>query len=181
MDLPAELDTARLHFRRPTTSDAAAVFSRFAADVEVTRYLSWARHRSVGDTREFLEASDGEWDAHGTGPYLVFSREGVLSGATGLHLETPYRASTGYALARDAWGRGYATEVTRAMVALAWTIPRLARLYALCHPHNVASAHVLEKAGFEREGLLRKYLVFPNLGSHEPSDVLVYGLVRESG
>ncbi len=64
------------------------------------------------------------------------------------------------------------------MVALAWTLPRLARLYALCHPENAASVHVLEKCGFLREGRLRSYLVFPNLGSLDPSDVLVYGLVR---
>jgi len=178
MDLPAELDTARLHLRRPARGDADAVFARFASDPEVTRYLSWPRHRSVADSQEFLEASDREWDAHGTGPYLIFSREGLLAGATGVHLETPYRAFTGYAFARDAWGRGFATEATRAMVALAWTIRRLARLYALCHPANAASVRVLEKAGFEREGLLRKYLVFPNLGSLDPSDVLVYGHVR---
>jgi RimJ/RimL family protein N-acetyltransferase len=178
MDLPAELDTARLHLRRPAPSDAPLVFDRFAADPEVTRYLSWSRHRSHLDTREFLAASAREWAAHGAGPYLVFSQDGRLAGATGLHVETPYRASTGYALARDVWGRGYATEVTRAMVALAWTIAGLTRLYALCHPLNVASARVLEKAGFEREGRLRKYLVFPNLGPQEPSDVLVYGLVR---
>jgi RimJ/RimL family protein N-acetyltransferase len=177
MDLPRELETGRLRFRRPAREDAPAIFRRFAADAEVTRFLSWPRHRSVEDTREFLEASDREWHAHGTGPYLIFSGDGQLVGATGLHLETPYRASTGYALARDAWGRGYATESTRAMVGLAWTIPRLARLYALCHPENTASFHVLEKAGFEREGLLRRYLVFPNLGS-EPSDVLIYGRVR---
>lgn len=178
MDLPRELDTARLHLRRPQRGDAPAIYARFAADAEVTRYLSWPRHRSVADTREFLEASEREWDAHGTGPYLVFSRDGLLAGASGLHLETPYRASTGYALARDAWGRGYATETTRAMISLAWTLPRMSRLYALCHPENGASVRVLEKAGFEREGRLRKYLVFPNLGSLDPCDVLVYGLLR---
>jgi RimJ/RimL family protein N-acetyltransferase len=178
MDLPRELDTPRLHLRRPQRGDALALFARFAADAEVTRYLSWPRHRTVADTREFLDASEREWEAHGTGPYLVFSREGLLAGATGLHLETPYRASTGYALARDAWGRGYATEATRAMISLAWSLPRMWRLYALCHPENAASLRVLQKAGFEREGRLRKYLVFPNLGSLDPSDVLVYGLLR---
>lgn len=178
MDLPIELDTARLRFRRPERGDAAAILARFAADAEVTRYLSWPRHRGVGDTREFLEASEREWDAHGTGPYLIFTAAGQLAGATGIHLETPYRASTGYALARDAWGLGYATEAARAMVELAWTLPRLVRLYALCHPENASSLRVLEKAGFEREGLLRKYLVFPNLGSSDPSDVLIYGQVR---
>jgi RimJ/RimL family protein N-acetyltransferase len=178
MDLPSQLDTARLHLRCPALADADDIFARFAADAEVTRYLGWPRHRTVADTREFLEASDREWDAHGTGPYLVFARDGRLVGATGLHLEMPYRASTGYALARDSWGRGYATEVTRAMTALAFGLPRLARLYALCHPQNAASARVLEKARFEREGLLRRYLVFPNFGSPDPSDVFVYARVR---
>src|SRR5512142_1503960 len=121
MDLPRELHTARLQLRRPERGDAPDIFARVAADSDVTRYLSWPRHRSAADTREFLEASEREWEAHGTGPYLIFTRDGVLAGATGVHLETPYRASTGYALARDTWGRGYATECTRAIVALAWT------------------------------------------------------------
>jgi RimJ/RimL family protein N-acetyltransferase len=178
MDLPRELHTARLQLRRPERGDAPRIFERFAADAEVTRYLSWPRHRSVADTREFLEASEREWEAHGTGPYLIFTRDALLAGATGVHLETPYRASTGYALARDAWGRGYATESTRAIVALTWTIPRLARLYALCHPENEASVRVLEKCGFAREGRLRKFLVFPNLRAQDPCDVLIYGQVR---
>ena len=177
MDLPRELHTPRLLLRRPEHADARRMYERFAGDAEVTRYLSWPRHRSVTDTREFLDASEREWAAHGTGPYLVFI-DGLLAGATGLHLETPYRASTGYALARDAWGKGYATEAARAIVVLAWTLPRLVRLYALCHPDNAASARVLEKAGFEREGCLRKFLVFPNLGPLDPSDVLVYGQLR---
>ena len=103
-----------------------------------------------------------------------FVRE--LVGSTGLSFETGQRAATGYLLARDAWGRGYATEALRAMVEVARGAGVL-RLYALCHTDHAASVRVLEKAGFAREGTLRRYFVFPNLSPGEPLDVLCYALV----
>ncbi len=48
---------------------------------------------------------------------------------------------------------------------------RIRRLYALCHPLNRTSVRVLQKAGFEFEGVLRRHAVFPNLDSAEPHDV----------
>ena len=50
-----------------------------------------------------------------------------------------YRAMTGYVLARDAGGRGYATEALGAMVETTRT-PGVRRLYALCHHEHRASA-----------------------------------------
>jgi RimJ/RimL family protein N-acetyltransferase len=58
------------------------------------------------------------------------------------------------------------------MVALAAEF-HVARLYALCHVDHRASWHVLEKCGFEREGVLPRHSVFPNL-TPEPLDVLSY-------
>lgn len=171
---PARIETHRLLLRRPQPGDVAAVFERYASDPEATRYMAWPQHRSVADTRAFLAFSDAEWERWPAGPYLILSREsGALLGSTGLDFETPYRASTGYILARDAWGRGYATEVLRAMVDLA---PRLGvrRLYALCHHAHEASQRVLEKCGFVREGTLRRYLDFPNLTPSGPADVHCY-------
>ena len=180
MTLPAVLETPRLHLRRPSAGDADQVFSRFASDAAATRYLAWPRHQTLHDTRAYLERCDSEWETTGAGPYLVFTREGLLIGSTGIHLDTdaPYRACTGYVLAPDAWGRGYATEVACAMAELALSVPQIARVYSFCHREHLASAHVLEKAGFVREGVLRRYLVFPNLGEQEPSDVLLYATVR---
>jgi RimJ/RimL family protein N-acetyltransferase len=179
MDPPApeSLTTARLRLRRPRASDAAAVFAAFAGDPEVTRLLSWPRHRSIDDTGAFLKWSDGVWADLSVGPYLVVDDADRVIGTTGLDLETPWRASTGYVLARAAWGRGYATEVTTAMWALAERLG-LARLSALCHPENVASARVLAKAGFTREGVLRRHTVFPNAGFDGPQDVECWARVR---
>ena len=85
----------------------------------------------------------------------------------------------GYCLARDAWGRGFATEAATAFVAQAAVRPDLWRIQAYCDTENNASARVLEKAGLKLEGTLRRYLVLPNLGP-DPRDVFMYAKVREA-
>jgi len=170
------MQTERLLLRAPVPDDVGAIFERYAADPDVTRYLSWPRHTSLDDTRAFIEFSDAEWPKWKTGPLLVFSRaDGVLLGGTGLLFETPYRAATGYVFARDAWGKGYATEALRAMTELAGSMG-VRRLSALCHVQHRASWRVMEKCGFEREGILKRHTVFPNL-SPEPEDVLSYSRI----
>ena len=174
---PEHLYTERLVLRRPRASDAESILSRFAADPEVTRYLSWPTHRSVTDTRAFLAFSDAEWAKWPAGPYLIADRRDLkILGSTGLTFETPLRAATGYVLAQDSWGKGYATEALNAMVSLAGSAG-VRRLQALCHADHDASSHVLEKCGFTREGILRKYCEFPNLDPVEPCDVLCYSVV----
>jgi RimJ/RimL family protein N-acetyltransferase len=168
------IETARLRLRRPRAADAVPVFERYASDPEVTRYLGWPTHRSLADTDGFLAFCDSEWERWPAGPYLVESRTGgLLLGSTGLGFETPEQAVTGYVFARDAWGKGYATEVLSAMRELARGL-RVQRLYALCHPDHRASHHVLEKCGFLREGRLRAHAEFPNLAPGVQSDVLCY-------
>jgi RimJ/RimL family protein N-acetyltransferase len=176
MKAPETVETARLVLRRPQPSDAAAVFERYAGDAEVTRYLGWPRHRSVADTEAFIAFSDAEWARAPAGPYLIWHEEQLIGG-TGLAFATPYRAQTGYVLARDAWGRGFATEALAAMVELAPSIG-VRRLEALCHPDHAASWHVLEKCGFVYEALLARHTVLPNLVPDWPLDLLMYARVR---
>jgi len=177
---PARLVTERLVLRRPELRDADAIFSRYASDPEVTRYMSFPTHRSVDDARAFVAFSDAEWERSPAGPFLIERRgDGRLLGGTGLLFETPQRAVTGYLLARDAWGRGYATETLAAVVGLAGALG-VRRLFAHCHTAHLASARVLEKCGFEREGILRAHSEFPNLQPGEPLDVLCYARVLES-
>ncbi len=174
---PERIETARLVLRRPAAADAKAIFSRYASDPEVTRFLGWAMHRSLAQTRAFVRFSQTEWRKWPAGPYLIEARQGgALLGGTGLAFETPFRAATGYVLARDAWGAGFASEALRAMVALAADL-RVRRLYALCHPDHPASQRVLERCEFAREGRLRRYVEFPNLRPGEPADVLCYARV----
>lgn len=173
---PERIETERLLIRRPTTADAEAMFSRYASDPDVTRYLSWPRQTSVDGVREFLALSDAEWQRWPAGPYLVLDRfDHTVLGGAGFFFETPLRANTGYALARDAWGRGIATETLAATVALCPSIG-VVRLQALAHAEHRASHRVLEKCGFVNEGVLRKHSRFPNL-TDQPCDVSCFARV----
>jgi [ribosomal protein S5]-alanine N-acetyltransferase len=174
---PESIDAGRLRLRRPVAADAEAIFARYSSDPAVTRLVGWPRHTSVDAARGFIEFSDGEWTRSPSGPFLIESRDrDALLGATGLVFETPFRAQTGYVLATDAWGRGYATEALGAIVTLARRLA-VRRLYALCHHQHRASARVLEKCGFSLEGTLRAYAEFPNLAPGEPQDVLCYAVL----
>jgi RimJ/RimL family protein N-acetyltransferase len=177
---PERIETERLVLRRPRFEDAPAIFERYAGDPEVTRWMSFRRHESVETVREFLATSEAEWRDSPGGPYLILGRaDGRLLGGTGLRFETPWRAETGYILAKDAWGKGYATEALQGVVDGARR-SGVERLQALCHPENGRSSRVLEKCGFVREGLLRRHSLLPNLDSERPQDMYCYARILES-
>lgn len=183
MNAPPLLETSRLILTAPVAADADVMFERYASDDEVTRYLGWPTHRTVADTQAFLVFSAVQWEREGTGPYLIWARaDGRLLGSTGLGLEPGGQAITGYVLARDAWGQGYATEALTAVVDVATDVG-VARLYALCHPQHRASWRVLEKCGFERDGSWNRQVEFPNLAPGIAQDVFCYrrGLQRHTG
>lgn len=173
---PERLETARLVLRKPRWDDAEAIFSRYASDPDVARYVGFTLHGSIDATRAYLERAEDEWKRKGVGAYVIENREeGTFLGGTGLHLEAPYRAATGYVLAQDAWGLGYATEALTALTSLAPGLG-IVRLYALTHADNRPSWRVLEKCGFQREAVLRRHFVFPNLDPG-PKDVFLYARI----
>lgn len=181
MKAPSEMVTSRLVLSRPQAGDARGIFERYAGDPEVTTYLGWPRHQSVADTEGFLAFSAAEWERWPAGPYLIRSRDdGELLGGTGFAFEAPDRAATGYVLAKDAWGMGYATEALAAIVDVA-PLLGVARLYALCHPRHRASWRVLEKCGFRRDASWTRREEFPNLAPGVVQDVFCYTKVFPDG
>jgi len=174
MKAPERVETSRLVLRKPTQSDAESIFSRYSGDPVVTQYLGWLRHQTIEHTRMFLAFSDAEWSRWPGGPYLIESRtDHRLLGGTGFGFEDPHVAATGYVLAHDSWGRGYATEALATIVSLS---PHLGirRLFALCHPDHAASARVLEKCGFDLEERLNAFAEFPNWRPGHREDCLRY-------
>jgi ribosomal-protein-alanine N-acetyltransferase len=177
MKAPIQLKTTRLILRQPLMSDAVGIFERYASHAEVTRFLGWPCHRSVQDTEAFLRFSALEWGRWPAGPYLIVSRaDGQLLGSTGLAFQTPQEAMVGYVLARDAWGKGFATEALTGIVAVAARIGVI-RLFALCHPEHRPSRRVLEKCGFERDAVSKPAVEFPNLSPGVRQDAFCYARV----
>lgn len=177
MKAAAQVTTARLILRQPRMSDAASIFERYANDPEVTRFLGWPRHRSIQETEAFLEFSAHEWERWPAGPYLLVSRRnGLLLGGTGLAFQGPHEALTGYVLAKDVWGNGYATEALGAVIEVA-AGAGVKALRALCHPEHRTSQRVLEKCGFIRDETSARQVEFPNLSPGLQQPALCYALM----
>ncbi|MBI1847928.1 MAG: GNAT family N-acetyltransferase [Candidatus Rokubacteria bacterium] len=170
------LETGRLRLRALRDEDAGAIYE-YGRDPAVTRYMTWAQHRSLDDATAFVKYA-AEAVAAGSEMQWAFARreDDGLIGAGGLRLQG-HRVELGYAIARPHWGRGYATEAARRIVEWALADPAISRVWAYCHVDNVASARVLEKAGMAREGRLDAWAVFPNLDG-APGDCWCYARVR---
>ncbi len=176
--LPDEFETGRYYLRRVTVDDAEAIFNSYATDMEVTRFLGWKPHQSIADTAAFLKVASSEWD-FGTGfPVVAFHREqpDELIGMFHPHL-IRHRVNYGYVLRASSWGKGCASEVMRWLVDHALSHPEIFRTEAFCDMDHTASARVMEKAGMEREGILRCYFKHPNI-SDDPRDCVIYSKVR---
>jgi RimJ/RimL family protein N-acetyltransferase len=174
MKAPVELKTSRLLLRKPAVADAQLIFDRYASDPDVCRYLAWPLHQTVADTTAFIEFSEAEWARWPAGPYLIFTQAGErLIGSTGLAFEKLSLASTGYVLARDSWGHGFATEAVIAMMNVAADLG-VGRVYAHVHPDHLPSQRVLQKAGFRNDATLAQEFVFPNLDPEKLFDVVSY-------
>lgn len=174
---PEMIQTQRLLLRRPLPSDADAIFQGYAQDHEVTRYVMWVPHTSVENTRAFIANCDAQWTSSKAFPYAITRDEdGKAIGMIDFR-PTGQRAEFGYVLARPHWGQGLMPEAASALIAIALAQPSIFRVQATCDVENRASARVLEKAGLSREGVLRKYVVHPNI-SAEPRDSLLYAITR---
>ncbi len=176
---PDHLASERLFLRRLRPDDAEAIFQGYAQDPEVVRYLSWRPHRRIEDTRAFL-AWAGEQAAAGLNQsYGILRGDEGLIGSIAFHRkhDSATTLTLGYVLARRHWGQGYVSEALARLVAWALVQPEIHRADAHCHHMNLASARVMEKAGMAREGLLRRYAVYPNV-SPQPQDSILCAAVR---
>lgn len=175
LDALRSLHSTRLRFRPPEPADAEAVFA-YAGDERVCRFLAWPCHTTKADTLQFLRSAEEGWHS---GEWLNWVIE-ANTGVVGMIAAQPGRAGAGigYVLAHDAWGRGYAGEALMAVSTALFESSSLRSLWAFCVPENIASVRVLEKCGFNRDGLLPNYFACPNLGGKK-HDVLLYVRRRE--
>jgi ribosomal-protein-alanine N-acetyltransferase len=91
--------------------------------------------------------------------FFAIAVDGAAVGGIGFVLQGDVdrvSAELGYWLGEAFWGRGIATDATRAVTQYAIERHGLTRLFALPFAHNLASCRVLEKAGYVREALLRR-------------------------
>jgi aminoglycoside 6'-N-acetyltransferase len=120
---------------------------------------------------ELAAAAEGE---PGWFQYAV-ERRGSLVGDVGVCVaENRMQAELGFTLAREYQGRGYATEAARCVLDRVFSAG-IHRVSAECDARNAASARLLERLGFRREGLRRRHTWLKG----EWTDDLLFGLLAE--
>lgn len=171
------LSTERLTLRKPHMDDVSSIFTTYAQDAEVTRFLTWCPHKNIKETFRIVELMLKLWDEGDSYSYVIALKESrSVIGMIAIHPDGS-GVGIGYVLARPHWGKGYMTEAACAVTNWLLEQPDVHRVFATCDVENLASVRVMEKAGMLREGLLRKYVVHPNI-SDVPRDGYIYAIVR---
>ena len=157
-ELLPQLETSRLLLRSFRPEDAEDVFL-YAGDPEVTRFVRFATHAGVEDSRKYIETSSAQSAEHQLGPWaLELKATGRVIGACGFHhisLEDQ-RVEIGFVVAREHWKLGYAPEAVRRLLDYVFRERRLNRVEAFCNVENAASEKVLLRCGFQYEGTVRQ-------------------------
>jgi RimJ/RimL family protein N-acetyltransferase len=187
METPPAITTPRLVLRPFRTGDAPAV-AKLAGDRDVASTTASIPHPyPEGLAAEWIASHPARLTA-GTEVILAVTlrkariagkagaaRDGRLIGAIGLIVERSGRkAEMGYWIGKPHWGKGYATEAARAVIAFGFDGLSLNRIFAHHMTRNPASGRVLEKAGMTFEGELRQHV----LKWDRFEDVRIYGILR---
>lgn len=151
---PAELETPRLRLRVWRDEDLAA-FGAMNADPEVMTYFPKPLSRKSSDALAGLIR--GNMTKHGWGLWAVDVKTGPgFAGFVGLAVpafKAPFLPAIeiGWRLARECWGRGYATEGAQAVLAFAFGRLNLAEVVSFTVVGNERSRAVMERLGMTRK------------------------------
>jgi RimJ/RimL family protein N-acetyltransferase len=139
--------------------------------------MTWRPHSSVEETLEFLRRCEHVWVDGSAFPWSLWVKgTGEFAGLLEIRV-CRSAVDLGYALSRRWWRQGLMSEALQAVVQWALEQTEIYRVWATCDVENIASARVLERVGMEREGVLRRWVVHPNL-SEVPRDCLCYSVVK---
>lgn len=172
------LATERLVLRPLVEADVDDVFA-CCSDPAIGPDAGWAPHRTHEDARFFVEEIASAPHVFGIFERFEDGACGPCIGSIGLIRDSQRRnvdcLMLGYALAKRAWGRGYMTEAAREMIRYGFEELGLLLISCTCYPFNDRSRRVIEKCGFQREGVL--HAAEP---SHDGTlqDLLLYCLTR---
>jgi ribosomal-protein-alanine N-acetyltransferase len=171
------INTERLILRLLDLEDLPALFA-VDGDEEVVRYTPRTAWKTPADAEAWFDRVLANHEKGEALQFVIVLRESVrpIGTISLFHFNEPVGSGeVGYSLAREFWGKGLTKEALAAFVNFGFDTMGLQRLEAELDPRNVASARVLEHAGFRFEGLQRRNY----FAKGELSDTALYGMLRE--
>ncbi|MCR8925781.1 GNAT family N-acetyltransferase [Priestia megaterium] len=164
--------TPRTTLREITEVDADSIFDCFSQK-EVIRYYGQEKFTTIQEALVLIDIfAENYRNQKGVRWGIERLDTGELIGTVGFNQwnQKHKRAEIGYELHPQHWGHGYASEAASAVMAYGFDILQLVRIGAVVFLENKASQHVLEKLGFQKEGVLKNYM-YQNGKAH---DTFVY-------
>jgi RimJ/RimL family protein N-acetyltransferase len=144
-------ETERLIVRRLAEDDLDAMFAVYG-DADTMRWVDDSVPLTLELCEEWVAVTYSNYATRGYGMSALVLREtGAVVGFCGLvHPGDQQTPELKYALRRELWGRGLASEAAKAMIAYGEMAFGMQRILATVAPANAASVRVLEKAGMRR-------------------------------
>lgn len=157
----ARIETERLLLRAPVASDVAALYEIFG-DAATCLHNPAGPLASPEAAADVLWRWQMHWARHGFGLWVICQRDApqVVLGFGGLSWREygqQQRLNLGFRFRPSAWGQGYATELGRMALAMAFDTLGATEVCGLVRPGNTGSRRVLEKLGMLPHGELRDF------------------------
>jgi len=144
-------ESPRLLIRRITPADVSALLTVYG-DADAMQWVDDGQPLSRADAERWITVTLRNYETRGYGMFALMDREtGEMIGFAGLvHPGGQPEVELKYALRRDAWGRGLATEAATALLDYGLREHGIRHVIATTAPENEASHRVLRKAGMRR-------------------------------
>lgn len=150
IDTELHFETPRLLARRIVSADVDALLAVYG-DAEAMRWVGDGQPLNRAQCQHWVEVTHANYATRGYGMMALVERQtGAVAGFCGLvHPGGQETAELKYALRREYWGKGFATEAARAMLAYGQRAFKLSYVIATVAPEHLASQKVLRKAGMQ--------------------------------
>ena len=171
------LETERLILRKITLEDVEDMFS-YGSNEEVSKYVTWDTHKTISDTKEFVDFVLTRYENNQVSPWgIEYKENGKLIGTIDfISWQVKHNsAEIGYVISQDYWGKAITTEAAHEVITFGFDHMDLVRIQARCLVENIGSSRVMEKAGMSYEGVIRKAAFIK--GQHR--DLKIYSILRE--
>ncbi|MBD8033388.1 MULTISPECIES: GNAT family N-acetyltransferase [Solibacillus] len=170
------LSTDRLVLREIFQEDAEAIYSYFSDD-RVTKHYGMNTFTNLEEAENLINAFSSNFtQKRGIRWGIERKNKKGLIGTIGFNLWSPAhkRAEIGYEIHPDFWRLGYTSEALMAIVDYGFNELGLTRIGAVVFIENHASNQLLLSNGFEKEGILKKYIYQNNIAY----DVNMFSIVK---